>query len=286
MTPPFVSVVIPHRGSSEGLQICLSALSNQTYDQQNFEVLVVLNELSAKPIAAPAFSNVRIISWPYGFAYSARNEGIRQARGAIVAMTDSDTRPDRRWIESAVKLLSDSDDVLAGRVDLAFSVLPLSAAACYEKLFAFDQEKNASRGRAVTANLVVKKAIFSEHGLFNESAVTGEDFLWTGRLAADGKRILYSDSVRVVHPARESMSELLKKAWRDSRYWENQRGPMARFADGYRAWRTRYLTPPSRGRLDACSNRELVLALATFVVLQAFKLMSFFIPTFSRRSAM
>jgi hypothetical protein len=160
--------------------------------------------------------------------------------------------------------------MVAGRIDLTFTRHPLTPAACYEKLFSFDQEKNVALGRATTANLFLHKATFAELGLFAAEAQSGEDFAWTTRATQAGSILEYSESAIVSHPARERWKELFEKATRKTE-------PMTRVSSTYEGarlsfsrMRARYLTPPSRGRADAMSADQLFLAYFVNLVLMVF----------------
>ena len=272
---PFVSVVIPHRGNDGDLEECLSALGRQTYSRKDFEVIVIVSGPPSQAIKALAVGNVQIIPRQKPAVYAARNEAIRRARGTVIALTDSDAVPDRHWIERAVELVDGKKIIIAGSITLTFSSFPLSPAACYEKLFSFDQKKNVRAGRGVTANMITAKSVFADYGYFRESAITGEDFLWSQRVVSSGVPIVFSELAQVSHPARESAIALLKKSWRDSYFWEPQLRPKYRIVDGYLFWHKRYFSLPSSSRLKSCSKRELFLALMMFQVVQSVKLVGF-----------
>lgn len=270
-----MSVVIPHRGNDGDLKKCLSALGHQTYGQEDFEVIVVLSGPPSQAIKALSAANIQLISRHKNSVYAARNEGIRIARGSIIALTDSDAVPDRHWIERAIELVGDEKVIVAGSIALTFSSFPLSPAACYEKLFSFDQKKNVQAGRSVTANMIVAKSVFSDYGYFRGDSATGEDFRWSQQVVSFGVPIVFSERARVTHPARETMAALIKKSWRDSYLWETKLEPRHRILNGFFFWQKRYLSLPSWSRINGCSRRELLLALLTLQVVQLVKVVGF-----------
>src|SRR5690606_25599137 len=95
---PFVSVVIPVRDDAEGAQLCVAALGDQTYPAERYEVVLVDDgsadslRLSDIPSAA-----ARVVHQPRSGSYAARNAGIDQAAGEIIAFTDSDCLPSPDW---------------------------------------------------------------------------------------------------------------------------------------------------------------------------------------------
>ncbi len=96
--PFFISVVIACPAPSPYLAECLSALAHQTYS--HFEV-IVLPDAPADLGSYPFELHVL----PTGKTRPAekRNEGIRVAKGEIVAFLDDDAYPVANWLEHAVK---------------------------------------------------------------------------------------------------------------------------------------------------------------------------------------
>lgn len=267
---PVVSIVIPHRGEDKSLEKCVTALRSQTYPRQDTELLIVLNEESDRSLSFPLEPGEKLLWQPKHYSYAARNHGILHARGNIIAFTDSDTVPSCEWLNEGVAALGESVGMVSGRIDLTFTRQPLTAAACYEKLFSFDQEKNVALGRATTANLFLHKAAFTQMGLFAAEAQSGEDFAWTTRAAHAGLSLEYSASAIVSHPARETWKELFEKAARKTE-------PMTRVSStcegarlSFSRMRARYLTFPSRGRADNMSAGQLFLAYFVNLVLMVF----------------
>jgi len=216
LTALSVSVVIPHQGSDTALESCLEALRRQTFPRARTEVLLVLNEKTPRDLHISLHHGERVLWQPEHFSYAARNLGVTHAAGDIIAFTDSDTIPDVDWLRHGVDAISAGADLLAGQINLTFSSERLTPAACYEKLFAFDQEKNVSSSYSTTANLFARASLFDEVGLFDQRALTGADFEWTKKAVAAGARLIYAPNAVVSHPARESMAELFTKAKRTS----------------------------------------------------------------------
>ena len=106
MPAPFVSVVIPVLNDRDRLNLCLRALEKQSYPRDAFEVVVVDNG-SDRPVGDVALSAVRVavLSEPQPGSYAARNTGIRQAKGEMVAFTDSDCIPHEDWLRRGVEHL-------------------------------------------------------------------------------------------------------------------------------------------------------------------------------------
>lgn len=282
-TPPLVSVIVPHRGSDTTLKHCIRSLRAQSLAPQDLEIVIVINEPAKRAVDIDLAPNEKVLFATHGFSYGARNRGIEASRGSIIAMTDSDTVADPQWLEEAVRLIHAGHDMVGGHIELTFLYKPLSPSACYEKLYAFDQEKNIRFGRAATANLVARRSAFDRFGLFDESVQSGEDFAWTTRATKQGATLVYAPRAVVSHPARETLSELLQKAQRVTSGHSEALVGLEKIRQGYRRYVSLYLVPPSRSRRHQCSFRELVLAYLMSVVVQLAKLW-FFAPGLVKRT--
>jgi glycosyltransferase involved in cell wall biosynthesis len=94
-TLPSISIVIPSLlERTEGLQACLRSLSELDYP--DYEVIVVDNRPAAA--ARVELPGVRVVSEPRPGISAARNRGLEEARGEIVAFTDDDVEVDPGWL--------------------------------------------------------------------------------------------------------------------------------------------------------------------------------------------
>jgi GT2 family glycosyltransferase len=271
-TNTVVSVVIPHRGSDTALERCIQALRSQNYPQSLVEIVVVLNEPKERGLEFPLSPGVSLLWEPNNFSYAARNRGVRHATSDVIAFTDSDVVPNRDWINQGVSAISRGADIVAGHIDLSFTTTPLSPAACYEKLYAFDQQKNTVAGYAATANLFVTRQALERWGLFDETSRSGEDFEWTRRATEAGARLVYSPKAKVTHPARESMAELFAKARRTTALFVGPRYSFGRSQDVLTSRAAHHLfTPPSPSKESAMTYRGRSLALVVRILLVCYK---------------
>jgi glycosyltransferase involved in cell wall biosynthesis len=246
---PFVSVILPVYNDEERLPICLQALEAQTYPADRYEVIVVDNA-STRPVA-PLLSEFPHAIGEYettAGSYAARNRGIAVAHGEVLAFTDADCIPDRRWIESGVETLRDQDSELAGG---PIEVFPAkeprpNPVELYEMLCAFTAEDNVSAGFTSTANLFTKRAVMDEIGTFDASLKSWGDVLWTSRAVTAGYKISFSSGASVRHPARRSLKALrLRYARFAGGHFDRARSSRQELLK--ERWRTVYmLRPPIR----------------------------------------
>ncbi|HEX7083270.1 MAG TPA: glycosyltransferase [Gaiellaceae bacterium] len=104
--PPLVSVVVPTRDAGELLEPCLASLRDCDYPADRREVIVVDNVRRSSATAdflQCAFPWVRYVREESPGSASARNRGLAEARGTIVAFLDDDTVVDRFWLAEVAK---------------------------------------------------------------------------------------------------------------------------------------------------------------------------------------
>lgn len=213
---PFVSVIIPVYNDSKRLRLTLTALEQQTYGKERFEVIVVDNgsDDGCQSLISK-FPNVHFALEERVGSYFARNRGISLAKGEIVALTDSDVIPAPHWIESGVKALSDHPDAaLAGGKIGVYTRFPQRKTLVdqYELICGFDHKFCVERaGFSMTANLFTYKRVFDEVGPFSGNLKSGGDFEWACRARAKGLGLVYADDALVNHYSRRSFSRLGKR---------------------------------------------------------------------------
>lgn len=107
-----VSVVVPTRNRAESLARCLGSLAQLEYPR--LEIIVVDNAPTGdetKKCVERFGAGVRYVREDTPGASAARNRGLREAHGAIVAFTDDDVLVDRHWIRALVDCFERHPDV-------------------------------------------------------------------------------------------------------------------------------------------------------------------------------
>ena len=122
--------------------------------------------------------------------------------------------PARDWIARGVEALTalGGPGMVGGSIDLTF-VEPdrLTAAELFEKLKGFPQAAYVESGFAATANMFTTRETVEAVGRFDASLKSCGDAEWGQRARDLGLRQAYAQQVRVDHPARRSLSQLVRK---------------------------------------------------------------------------
>ena len=214
-----VSVVIPVYNDATSLDKCLRALREQTYARDEYEVVVVDNasEEDIGAVVAP-YDRARIVYEGRRGSYAARNKGVREAEGEIIAFTDADCLPAPSWIEQGVRRLTEDDgcDLVGGRIEFYFEIPGRpTPPELFDSTHYLDQETYVRKQNfAATANAFTWRRLFDDVGLFDDTLRSGGDTEWGRRVKNGGGTICYAEEARVRHPARRTYAALRRKKLR------------------------------------------------------------------------
>ena len=218
---PFISVIIPVFNDGERLQLCLTALAQQTYARSQFEVIVVDN--GSEPIdpikaAVEPYDNIILTFEPTPGSYAARNQGLTLARGEVIAFTDADCIPAPDWLEKGLLHLQQTPNCgqVVGKVQLFFTNPQApTPVELYESVTAFSQVNLLKRFHGgATANVFTWRHVVDEIGKFDTQLRSGGDMEWGSRIYIRGYQQVYAEEFLVQHPARASFRELYTRTRR------------------------------------------------------------------------
>ncbi len=211
------SVIIPTYRCWDQLQVCLDCLAGQTLDADRFEVLVVNNDPSDPvPDGFRLPPNARVLDEAKPGSYAARNRGIHEAAADLLFFTDSDCRPVPGYLEAGLSIAQVHPEIgrFGGDVVLIPNGKDWTTTELYDRYLGLEQQKWVERGRAVTANLIIRRSLLDRVGLFNDTVLSGGDMEWNDRAKAAGEPILFAADAAVQHPARGRLREHITKARR------------------------------------------------------------------------
>jgi glycosyltransferase involved in cell wall biosynthesis len=242
--PPRISVIVPvyrHWDLAPGL---LAALAAQSLEAAAFEVVLVDNAPDEPRPALALPPNARVTPCAAQGSYAARNAGVAAARGALLAFTDADCRPEPGWLaalDAAAAAPATAGRLLAGPVRLTGAGDPPNPYEVYDLIRGIPQERYVRHGYAATANLAVPAEVFAALGGFDARRRSGGDAAFCRRALLRGRRLAFVPEAAVTHPVRGSWEALAVKA---------RRVKGGQITGGGLVWRAswllRTLTPPLR----------------------------------------
>ena len=110
---PTVSVVVVSRERPESLLWCLTALAGVRFDA--FEIVVVADEAGYSAVLETDFARkVKLVRFDEANISAARNKGVAQAAGEIVAFIDDDAAAEPMWLAQLASAFADPDVACAG----------------------------------------------------------------------------------------------------------------------------------------------------------------------------
>jgi GT2 family glycosyltransferase/DNA-binding beta-propeller fold protein YncE len=245
-TWPRVSVIVCAYNAADTIEDNLLSLERLTYP--DYEIIVV-NDGSKDRTSeiAKAHPRVRVVDTPNAGLSAARNVGLAEATGEIVAYTDADTRVDRDWLTFLVQPFLHSDVVGSGGPNVVPEDDP-PMAQCIARapggpthVLLDDRIAEHVPG----CNMAFRRQALLAIGGFNPIYLrAGDDVDVCWRLQARGWKIGFAASALVWHHHRKS----IKAYWRQQvGYGEGERWLMAhhpeKFLDGRMLWHGRIYSP-------------------------------------------
>jgi cellulose synthase/poly-beta-1,6-N-acetylglucosamine synthase-like glycosyltransferase len=228
---PHVSVIIPIYNGEADVPDLLKCLHAQTYLVDRVEYLLVDNnstdrtfERLQSQITHYPTTNFRVLQeTSIQSSYAARNTGIRQAKGEILAFTDADCRPEADWLEQLVQPFNQSAiGLVAGEIlALPGNTLLERYAERHQTLSQRHTLAHPFSPYGQTANLAIRCSVVEQVGLFRPYLTTGGDADLCWRTLSQGHwQIQLAEHAIVRHRHRSTLAEL-RSQWR--RYGQSNR---------------------------------------------------------------
>jgi len=207
---PFVSIVIPFYNAQPSLEKCIRSLLNLNYPREKYETILV-NDCStdgsvgiANRFAELYPNNIKLINIEKKSGPAkARNKGILQAKGEIIAFTDADCFVHQDWLRA---MISRFDEVRVGGVK--GNTMPSDPS----RSFLFNADIPFSIKGFQTCNIAFRRDVLISVGLFDENfsvpfredddlafSVLGKEFM-----------IIFEPKAIVFHPIKKGMRKIVR----------------------------------------------------------------------------
>ena len=220
---PKVSIIVPVKNGAAKIKDLLDSLMRVDYDKDKLEIIVVDGNSTDTTKEIVSKYPVKLIIEEKAGVNVARNAGIRNSSGEIIAFTDHDCVVPENWVKAIVSNFQDPQVGCVGGKILRYNNDFLS---CYadESLVPvmriFKKRTIISRIKSplcypVGCNFAVRREAIEKAGFFDERFTYGFDELeFAERICMEGYKIVLTPDVMVQHKHRSTLSELLKQTFR------------------------------------------------------------------------
>ena len=228
-----VSVVVLSYNSEGTIRRCLDSLLGQRTDLE-FEVLVVDSSRdSTARIVAGEYPRAKLIHLDRRtLPGAARNIGIRNATGSVIAFLASDCVASTDWLELRFRSHQAGFTGVGGAITNANPESIVGWANYFmEYLFCLPSRPREVIKDKVIHNLSYKREIFARLGLFPTHLEVGEDTVFNRRMMLHGEPVLFEPQVLTGHINPTSVGPFVTHQYRHGLDFARacQRGELAFF---------------------------------------------------------
>ncbi|MEM1538213.1 MAG: glycosyltransferase [Candidatus Nezhaarchaeales archaeon] len=221
---PLASVIIPARNVEKTVGATLESLLKQNF--KDYEVIVVNDHSTDTTKEVCTRYNVKVVDSIGRGVNAARNAGVKEAKGDIIAFIDGDAVAPQDWLSKLVNSLTSSGaDIVFGGVKalnsdklvsryVESSILGLMPNFRSRKLVYNRQVSTVVAG----CNMGFRRRVWEEVGFFDESYLLYYDELdFEAKALSKGFKMLLEPNLVVYHRNVERLVDLLRRAWRQTR---------------------------------------------------------------------
>ena len=211
-----ISIVVPFHNVEQYIERCVLALLSQRFPKDSFEIIMVdNNSTDGSAEIVRRYSQIKLLCESKIGAYAARNRGVAESRGEIIAFTDSDCSPAPDWLQKIGQALaSPRVCIVQGRQCAASKSLGLSVLNDYEaeKAAYIFSARRVETYYSHANSMAVRRSVFDRVGPFLEMK-RGADTVFMRRVieAYSNDAALYSPDMCVQHLEVSSIWNMFQK---------------------------------------------------------------------------
>jgi glycosyltransferase involved in cell wall biosynthesis len=219
---PKVSVVVPVRNGGPLFERCLRSVVAQEYPRDRLEILVVDNGSTDGSFDTAERLGLLPLRESRPGAAHARNRGLAEAKGDIVAFADADSEVEPSWVGRLVEALAEADAV-TGRIEPfpsngRFARARAALHGMYQReCIRLDRENRLDR--LDSANAAAWRWLLDEVGGFDPQIFFVEDRELAVRIVERGRRLRFAAAPLAFHHFEERILRSMRKAVGTGRMW-------------------------------------------------------------------
>jgi glycosyltransferase involved in cell wall biosynthesis len=216
----FVSVVVPVRNEETLIARCLTAILNQDYPRDSFEIIVadgLSNDRTLEVIRAlSGAESIRIIRNPQCVQSAGLNVAIQEARGDIVIRVDGHTIIAPDYVRQCVAALQETAaSVVGGTMDpVGITLMGKAIASATKTRFAVPGAFHIGTTSQYTDTVYMgawPRWIFDRIGGFDEQLSINEDYELNYRIRQMGGKVYLSSSIHSQYFGRQTLKALARQ---------------------------------------------------------------------------
>jgi cellulose synthase/poly-beta-1,6-N-acetylglucosamine synthase-like glycosyltransferase len=203
---PSVSVIVPVRDGEPVIADCIDAILAADYPDDRREILVVDNGSTDGTAAQIRSRPVRYLHEPAPGVSNARNRGITESTGEILAFVDADCLVEPQWLQELVRPFEDPRvGAVAGDLQHVPPATPAERQAARLlgnwQRFAF----NSKPAYPITANAAYRRDVIERIGPFDPHMTRAQDVELGLRFQErSGLRLVYAERATARHRNRST----------------------------------------------------------------------------------
>lgn len=209
---PSISVVIPVYNGARTVSRTIRCLLQQSLEPGEIIVVDDGSTDETQEVLRGFDGQITLLTQPNSGPASARNRGVKAAKGDLVAFTDSDCLPDKDWLLNL--WLGFDDERVAGVGGAVRSAIRGLASEYVDAVRLLDPQpdEGGEIPYLITANACFRREVLIEAGAFNEHfrKPGGEEPDVCLRIRRLGYRFRFSEQALVHHHHRQTVGSLLK----------------------------------------------------------------------------
>jgi glycosyltransferase involved in cell wall biosynthesis len=216
-----VSVVVPVYNGAQTIGLCLDSLMNLDYPRSQLEIIVVDNNSTDGTAEMIKRYPVKYLFEPKRNRSRARNKGIKEAQGHLIAFTDADCVVDKGWLRHLVQGFTHPMIGGCGGEIRAYLGRRWIQRYCYWQPD-YDEQKmllmDPNRFLPVisTRNTIFRRDVMTEVGLFNEVLPRWGDSELCWRIFLRGFQLKYIPEAVIYYYPWDNLSRFWEKWFRSS----------------------------------------------------------------------
>lgn len=210
---PAASVIIPAYRAISQLDMALRSLEQQSYSG-SFEVLVI-NSGGLPYRFQPNRLNMTVRIFDYEerlWPGAARNAGLQDARGNIIAFMPADACATRSWLAERIVAHEGGADLVGGSI---LNGRPDNLVARAEYLLEYSAllpDIRVLREQTIPHALSFGSHVFDLLGAYPEQTTTGEDTIFNIRCLDAGFKVAFAPKAGLAHFGSRSLNEMWRHA--------------------------------------------------------------------------